>query len=769
MFIDNFNSDRKTNHIILSYDFIVLGGGITGVCAAIAAARAGIKVALIQDRPVLGGNGSSEVRVWMLGATSHMGNNNRWAREGGIMGEILVENTYRNKEGNPVLFDMLLIDKVKAEENITLFLNTTAYDVRKKSDHTILSIETYNSSSETKYTFYGSLFCDSTGDGYLGYLAGASYRMGAEEEIEFNEKFAPDKKEYGECLGHSILLYLKETKEPVKYIAPDFAMKKETVASEILRVHTPEYFDPVHQTGCKYWWVEYGGRLDTIHDNDKIRFKLWEVVYGIWDYVKNSGKYPEADNQTLEWVGLMPGKRESRRFVGPYMLSQRDVIEQQIHYDAVAYGGWSIDLHPADGVFSKKKACNQWHSKGVFQIPYRCYVTQDIDNLFIGGRLISASHVSFGATRVMLTAGLGGEVIGTACHICLQNNWKPIELVAADRIVRLQEKLVLNNNYIPCLKQSWMEHRLENTSIMVSSELELSEIPFEGGEWRSLSCSVAQMLPVTKKKIPDITVVVRAHKKTELNVELRISSKSFNHTPDVTLARQKFVLDPGESELLISLDEEIPYDCYVFFCFIKNEEIEILFSEYRITGLLSVFNKAMPAVSNWGKQIPPKGIGVEEFEFWCPERRPEGKNIAMKICPGIRLFGKENLYTMHHRPVEKPNAWVAALDDSQPTIRLEWEKPQTIHALTLFTDTDYDHPMETIQWGHVDDRMPFCVDSVRVYNSQKTQIAEVNDNYRTRIDIRFEPALTETIVYLKLKNSSPKVPVSLFGIQLNGR
>jgi len=173
----------------LKVDFVVVGGGMAGVCAAIAAARAGVKVVLVQDRPVLGGNASSEVRLWILGATSHMGNNNRWSREGGIIDEILVENMYRNKEGNPVIFDTVVLDKVQAESNITLLLNTAIYDVCKSASDMLSTVYGFCSQNQTFYEISGKLFCDASGDGILAYTAGASYRMGAEEKDEFDEKF----------------------------------------------------------------------------------------------------------------------------------------------------------------------------------------------------------------------------------------------------------------------------------------------------------------------------------------------------------------------------------------------------------------------------------------------------------------------------------------------------------------------------------------------------------------------------------------------------
>ena len=181
MIISKFENHRNFRQVALRADYVIAGGGMTGVCSAITAARAGARVILVQDRPVLGGNASSEVRLWVLGATSHMGNNNRWSREGGVLDEILVENTFRNKEGNPVLFDMVLMDKVLAEKNITLLLNTVVYRVEKSDPRTVSSLTAVKPQNGTEYTSERRLFAACTGEGTLGHQAGAALRMAAEQ------------------------------------------------------------------------------------------------------------------------------------------------------------------------------------------------------------------------------------------------------------------------------------------------------------------------------------------------------------------------------------------------------------------------------------------------------------------------------------------------------------------------------------------------------------------------------------------------------------
>jgi hypothetical protein len=750
---------RKLQRKELTYQLVVIGGGMAGVCCAITAAREGIKVALIQDRPVLGGNASSEVRLWVLGATSHMGNNNRWSREGGLIDEILVENTYRNKEGNPVLFDMVLIDKVLAEKNITLYLNTVVYSIEKSSDRTISKVFAFNPQNQTEYVFNSELFSDCSGDGIVSYLSGAAYRIGAEDKKEHLELFAPDKEEYGELLGHSIFFYMKDTGKPVTYVAPEFALKD--IEETIPKVMKPEYFSTGHH-GCKYWWLEYGGRIDTIHDTEAIKYELWKVVYGIWDYIKNSGKYPEATNYTLEWVGVIPGKRESRRFMGHYMLTQQDVIEQRNHYDSVAFGGWSIDLHPADGVYSAKNGCNQWHSKGIYPIPYRSYVSYDIDNLFIGGRLISASHVAFGSSRVMCTSAHGGQAIGMAASLCLKENKKPADYIDATAIKELQKALIANGQYIPQLKLNGFGGIASNAKIEVSSELALSELKASGNYFK-LNYPVAMLLPLNGS-VPKMKLKVKSTENTTLEVQIRASYKPFNFTPDAILFVKTYTVDEGEQIVEIDFNEIGIEKGYYFICFMKNEALELAESDQLVTGVMSVFNYQNPAVSNYGKQCPPENIGVETFELWCPIRRPRGKNLAISFSPALEAFPSSNLGTEILRPVVESNAWVADFDDANPSFTLVWKEMQWINQIKLFFDTDSDHAMENVQMGHHDSAMPFCVKEYEILDDKENVIYSTSSNHQTINTIQFPTAIKTKSLFIKLKHPSENTPAALFGI-----
>ncbi len=375
-------------------DITVIGGGLAGVCAAVAAARLGRKVALVQNRPVLGGNSSSEVRVWVVGATAH--GVNRYARETGIMGEMFVENQYRNPD----------VHEVEADGG---------------EDHRVIRSATgWMMGSERRIRFESPMFLDCSGDGLIGFMAGARYRIGREARHEYGEAWAPPIAD-DVLLGSTILFYTKDAGRPVKYIPPSFA--KDIAKTEIPLKRVIRSGD----SGCHYWWIEWGGELDTVHDNERIRDELWAVIYGIWDYIKNSGKF-EADRMTLEWVGAVPGKREYRRFIGDYVLNQNDILAQVPFEDRVAFGGWSIDLHPPQGMYSGESGSKHLHPDGIYHIPFRSLYSSNVSNLLFAGRNISATHIAFGTTRVMATCATVGEAAGTGAALCVSKAVSPREL-----------------------------------------------------------------------------------------------------------------------------------------------------------------------------------------------------------------------------------------------------------------------------------------------------------------------------------------------------
>jgi hypothetical protein len=703
----------------------------------------------VQDRPVLGGNGSSEVRLWALGATSHMGNNNRWAREGGVIDSLLVENMYRNPEGNPLIFDTILLETVVNEPNITLLLNTAAYSVAKSDPETIESVQAFCSQNSTLYELKAPLFCDASGDGIIAFQAGAAFRMGAESMDEFGEKFAPSA-DYGYLLGHSIYFYSKDVGKPVKFIPPSYALDDITQVPRFRSFNSKEY-------GCRLWWIEYGGRLDTVHDTEKIKWELWKVVYGVWNHIKNSGEFPDAENLTLEWVGHIPGKRESRRFEGDYMMIQQDIIEQREHYDAIAFGGWSIDLHPADGVFSERPGCDQWHAKGVYQIPYRCTYSRNIKNLFLGGRIMSISHVAFGSTRVMLTLSNCAQAIGMAAAHCIQRRLLPKDISEPNNMKLLQRDLMRVGQHIPGVKLEDADDLVKKATITASSKLCLEQLP-DNGLALQLESGYAQMLPVQSGKLPGISFTVDVDAPTEFQVELRATERIGNYTPDVTLSTACFDLNAGANQqITVQFDAALNEPQYVFLCLMPNNHVSVHLSEQRVTGLLALQQRRV--------QEPPSDIGVETFEFWTPPRRPKGQNLAFKLQAPLDNFGPENITNGFARPTVGSNAWVAAFNDADPSLTLKWEQKMSIRQITLAFDTDFDHAMESVLLGHPENVMPFCVRHYRILDSAGRILKECTDNHQTTNFVRFDEPVEVDELTVELVDSHAETPKSIFAVR----
>jgi hypothetical protein len=750
-------ADRRALHEErIDADLVVVGGGLAGVCCAITAARAGIRVALVQDRPVLGGNASSEVRLWILGATSHMGNNNRWAREGGVIDELLVENLHRNPEGNPVLVDALLLEWAAREPRLRLLLNTAVFAVDKDpaAPDRIAAVHAYCSQNETRYTLAAPLFCDASGDGVVGHLAGAAYRMGVEDPAEFGEGFAPPP-DYRGKLGHSLYFYSRDTGRPVDFVPPDFALK------DITRI--PRYRSlKMSDSGCRLWWLEYGGELDTVHDTEAIKWELWRIAYGVWNHIKNSGDVPEARNLTLEWVGMIPGKRESRRFEGDAMLIQQDIIEQRQPPDAVSYGGWAIDVHPTAGVYSEHDGCMQWHARGVYPIPYRCLYSRNVDNLFLAGRIISASHVAFASARVMATCAHGGQAVGMAAALCARDGGLPRTLTEPARMRGLQTALQRTGQFIPHVAFEDPEDLAPAAEISASSEYALTGFAADDG-WRRLDDAVALLVPVAAGPLPPVTFHCRTAAPATVEARLYASARRGNTTPDVTLATGMLRLGGGgrPEEATVVFDHAPAAPGYVFIALLPHPAVEVALSDERVSGVLTVSHSFHDGVARASTQRPPPEYGVDTFEFWLPGRRPNGRNLAFSAPRPLHVFRAGDAAGGQARPFITPNAWVARADDPSPRLSLRWPRPVSVRSMILFFDTDHDHPMETVLMGHPERVMPFCVRHYRIVTADGRVLHEATDNHQARNEITLADPVVTDALHLEI-HSTHGAPAALF-------
>lgn len=443
----------------LSADVFVAGGGLAGVCAAIAAARHGARVVLAQDRSRLGGNSSSEVKMHVVGANSHKGRPG-W-REGGLIEELRLDDAVNNPQRCWEMWDLLLYDKVMSESNITLMLETAVYSVGMKDggiDHVLARCD----KSEHIYRVRAPIFIDCTGDSRLALEAGAEMRTGRESRSEFNESLAPQKSDE-ETLGSSILFTSRDYGRPMPFTPPKWARK---VTKEHLR------FRGTNAWEYGYWWVEWGGNFDTIRDNERIRFELLGIVMGVWDYIKNSGNHPTSANWALDWVGMMPGKRGSRRLVGDHLVTEHDLLRGTFD-DAVAMGGWPMDDHPPGGFDRPDLPPNTvLRTPEVYNLPLRALYSRNIPNLMMAGRNISATHAAFTSTRVMATCAGVGQAAGTAAAQCVKNGLTPRQMARdAKHISVLQQTLLRDDQSLRGLRNEDPADLARTASVEASSEL----------------------------------------------------------------------------------------------------------------------------------------------------------------------------------------------------------------------------------------------------------------------------------------------------------
>lgn len=444
------------------YDVIVVGGGLSGMCAAISAARHGAKTALIHGRHVLGGNASSEIRMHVCGASENMGKPD--LEEGGIIYELMLENKSRNDYYNFSIWDMVLFRAIKKEPNLTAYLNTIM-DGCEMDGNTIKRIYAYQHTTETHWCFEGDIFIDCTGNGTLGFYAGAEYRIGSEGKDEFHEPHAPEQANNNR-MGNTLLFKAVDRGHSIHFKRPEFA-RVFTEEELKYRTHSAAHGAKIKDGADKaylrvaafgssavdygYWWIELSGeKEDIIDEYEEIRDELVSCIYGIWDHLKNGGDHG-AENYDLEWVGMLPGMRESRRLVGDYILNENDVMSNRQFEDAVAYGGWPMDIHTPKGLYDFDELPSLIVSfDGSYTIPYRSYYSKNIDNLMMAGRNISASKMAMGSTRVMGTCSIGGQAVGTAAAMCVKYRCNPRGI--QDHMEELQQTLLKEDCYIPNLR-----------------------------------------------------------------------------------------------------------------------------------------------------------------------------------------------------------------------------------------------------------------------------------------------------------------------------
>lgn len=410
--------------------FCVVGGGLAGMCAALAAARHGVETLIMHERPVFGGNASSEVRMWICGSS--------YDRETGIVEELRLENLYRNTYPNYSVWDSILYEKMRFQEHLTCLLNCSCLDA-EMADGRIKSVKGWQMTTQTFHTVEAEFFADCSGDSILAPLTGAEFRIGREAKDEFDESLGqdiPDRK----TMGMSCILQGRETDSPKKFIPPAWADKFPSDESFPKRGHDLARLQ-------NFWYLEYGGDQDSIRDTEEIRDDLLKTAFGFWDHLKNHGEH-HAENWILDWVGFLPGKRESRRYVGDHILNQHDVLDGVRCDDIIAFGGWPIDDHHPGGFRYFGPANRVILPERSYGIPLRCLYSRNIPNLLFAGRNISTTHTGLSSTRVMATCATLGQAAGVAALYAVKDGCPDVRTAARTRIREIQQTLLDDDCYL---------------------------------------------------------------------------------------------------------------------------------------------------------------------------------------------------------------------------------------------------------------------------------------------------------------------------------
>jgi len=715
--------------VVNKYGVIVVGGGLAGISAAISAAHLGCEVALVQDRSVLGGNSSSEIRVPIGGACDF----NPWARETGIIEELFNTDRARNHKHIWLglvtsIWDLVLYEAVKKEKKIELFLNTSVRDVILFDDSKkIQKVKCSQSGTEKELGLEADIFVDATGDGTIAYKAGAETRMGRESKNEFDETLAPVKAD--NCTqGSSLLFHTCDVGRPVPFIPPDWIPNYPTDNDLPFRTH--------EDVKSGYWWIEVGfPPYNTIVDNDKIHYELIRQLLGVWNHIKNYGNH-KAENLVLDWIGVVPGKRESRRIMGDYILCENDVKKSTLFHDRVAYGGWFIDIHTPGGILANDKPPEATFRGGkeevekrhvcIYSIPFRCLYSKDICNLMMAGRQVSVTHVALGTTRLMGTCATMGQAVGTAAYLCKKYNIFPRELYNK-HITELQQLLLKQDCYIPNVRNEDKKDVARGAAVVTSSSAVLrfeegkKGVVYEPPRQRYVSISNlqnerAQLFPVSADRIDYIELLLESQKSTQAQVEvsLRKANNIWDFSSSEGLKTIKALISPNSlSWVKFSIEQSVESNKLYWISVKSDDEIFWRHCENSPVGTAS----ASRIINRWAFQ---------------------NGSYSMRIFPESLPYKGENIISGVTRPEEWTNIWISDPCKGFPQyIELDFSKEITFNNIHLIFDTNLgrSHALTPPLF-----KAPECIKDYSLFyelDGKWKQLLQIKDNYYRRREHSF--------------------------------
>lgn len=700
----------------------IIGGGPAGVCSALAAARRGIQTALLTNRPVLGGNSSSEIRVWSRGA---VGAGNLYGEEMGIWGELKLTNLYRNPDCNPVFWDEVLLDAVLAEPNIELFLNTEISELTLDGDK-IKEIRGNQLGSEKHIQIEADVVLDATGDGTIGYLADVPYYIG--DTYVASRKDAPPKEP--ELLGCSILFYTKKEDHPVPFIAPDYAYDLDKISHMVNhggRVVSEK------MSGSDCWWFEFGGNLDTIGQFQDITIELKKLVMGVWNYIKNSGQF-DAGNYTIEWVGSIPGKRESRRMETEYILKEADIRNGTRFPDGAFYGGWYMDTHPSGGIHDTSEENCVQIPVNVYQVPLRCLYNRKVSNLLFAGRNIGAERQAFVSSRVMNTCALAGQAAGELAAQMISLGKAPAQMSAAE-INQIRLRLTREDMFIPGYFPEDTDDLAHKAVVMASSH----HNGFCGTEEGAYSLSEGGfvMYPGTDGKTAAVKVI--AQEDTLLKGKCYLSPLPNRLCLGTYVKKQVWNLAAGDNCLKL---EAAAKNCFVVFEFEPNEFVQVALDREDRVGFLC-------------------GSG----------NKPDYYTPRLSYLEDLGLYAPECIVQQPDRPWGKPNQWRAAPEDAHPWVELHWDDVQSIRQIRLYLDPSLNEELPSSRtkfWQESHRFIPRKTNPQHLIRSASIQIqdkagawetvAAFHNNFQRQVCITLPEAVNTQVIRLAIEETWGDTP-----------
>jgi hypothetical protein len=726
------------------FDLVVVGGGISGTCAAISAARNDVKVALVHERSALGGNSSSEVRLYPEDTCDF----SPWIKEGGILEEICTEERVRNWE--PYIeglmnsnWDLVLYEWAKREKNLTLFLNTSMREVEMADASHILAIHGAQLGTEKEFLLEAPLFVDATGDGVLAYRSGAEFRWGIETRSEYQETLAPEKASDG-LMGNTLFFRARDTGRIIQFKRPEWAAEFATEQELTERDHG--YFE------CGYWWIEVGYPLHPIKDNEAIRDEALRQVLGVWDHVKNrcsdDAVRERAKTFALEFVGFWPYKRESRRLLGDYTLTEKDVRNPSPQADDLAYGVWGIDIHVPGGIHQRRvppypdpNADANFETYGTvpYGIPLRSCYSRNVRNLLAAGRTISASYVAFASSRVLATGAIVGQGVGVAAALCKKYGCDP-RAVAAKHACELQQLLLRQDASIPGAENTDPGDLARQAEVASSSEAPL-RFP-ESEVFHKARFPLAQLFPVATGRLDSVDLLLE-------------STASEPVTLFLGLRKARHVWDLRSAEEIGAAKATLP----------RNQKGYVRFDLNATTqpgSLYFIHLDAHPEVG-WAvfsdregdPSVIPVGTTAADLPGGSMWRPLTNRSFVLRILPEQRPYSPRNVVRGTNRPDLWSNIFVSDPSRGLPAwVELRWPRPVQFNQVQITFDTDCNRRVKLPLF-----RYPECVKKYEVAIATDAgwkTVARNDDNYCRRRVHDFERVWSDRLrMTIQETNGSP--------------